>query len=63
MQEMPRVLKATELMDYLRISRTTFDKLAPQIPGVFKVGTTWRFPLEGVLEWQRRGGTVGRASA
>ena len=58
MQEMPRILKAGELMAHLRISRTTFDKVAQTIPGAFKVGREWRFPLTQVQAWEASGGTA-----
>jgi predicted DNA-binding transcriptional regulator AlpA len=54
----PPPLTSAQLMAYLQISRTTFDTLAPTLPGRFKVGREWRFDVEAIERWQREGGSA-----
>ena len=48
---MARLVTAKELGDYLKLSDSTIYKLASEgeIPG-FKIGDSWRFDMDEVLE-------------
>jgi excisionase family DNA binding protein len=48
---MAKIVTAKELSSYLKLSDSTIYKLAldGEIPG-FKVGDSWRFDMEGVIE-------------
>ena len=52
-----RPLTVTELADYLQISPNSAYRLISDIPGAFKAGGQWRLPVDGLVEWQRRGGS------
>jgi len=53
---MAKLVTAKELSDYLKLSDSTIYKLAlnGEIPG-FKIGDSWRFDMEEVLERLREG--------
>jgi excisionase family DNA binding protein len=48
---MPNIVTARELSGYLKLSDSTIYKLAStgELPG-FKIGDSWRFDLEEVVE-------------
>ena len=48
---MATIVKARELSEYLKLSESTIYKLVKEnvIPG-FKIGDSWRFDLEEVVE-------------
>lgn len=54
-----KLLKVPQIMDYLGVSRKTFDILAHsgKIP-VFKVGGNWRADLQKLKEWANQQGEV-----
>lgn len=47
------VLTPTDLAKRWAISRDAVRTLAPSIPGAFKIGRQYRFPIEGVLDYER----------
>lgn len=51
--ELPDVLKSSEVMQLLRISRPTLDKLIAnrELPGVRRIGKDYRFSKAAILEW------------
>ena len=53
---MAKLVTAKELSDYLKLSDSTIYKLAlnGEIPG-FKIGDSWRFDMDEVLERLREG--------
>lgn len=57
-EEYPPVMTSREVMSYLRIGRTTFDKLVAQreLRG-FKVGRDHRFYRAEIEDWAMNGGT------
>jgi excisionase family DNA binding protein len=58
---MANIVTAKELCDYLKLSDSTIYKLAlnGELPG-FKIGDSWRFDMEEVIEHiRRKKGCVG----
>lgn len=62
---MANIVTAKELCDYLKLSDSTIYKLAlnGELPG-FKIGDSWRFDMDEVIEQiRRKKGCVGVESA
>jgi excisionase family DNA binding protein len=56
--EKPKVVNLEEVAAYLHVHRSTIYRLLRQgkLPG-FRIGSDWRFNLEEIDRWRRRGGT------
>jgi excisionase family DNA binding protein len=52
----PQLLTVREVSEYLRVHPTTIYRLlrAKQLPG-FQVGSEWRFDIDTIDRWSRRG--------
>lgn len=57
MSEETIVINLTEMTKLLRCHRSTVYRLldAKKIPGAFKIGSDWRFHVESVIEWIKKG--------